>query len=374
MGRGRCRLRRPRRRGALPRPAARTRDDRRRHPGRRHRRLRRSHPQGRSPPRTRRDPGGGIRAAPCAAPGRPVRGAGHDRRRVPAVPLQRGHGRAGRGDLHERPGSAALLGGLAGRRVRPAAERGVRRLPRRAAGARRKPVRGNGREPGRRLQRPLGGDSGTDRPGGPLASGRPGALAPRPCSVPCGVALPRRVVPGAVGLQGDRDGDAGGCPRCRPPPRSQARGRGSRGAACPRRNRVARRPGRCVRLHLLGSRRRLVRRGRPGLGDPHGRLRDANGQPGPDPGRRHRAPLPADRGRHRAPRCSRRWRWDPPATSSTRSTRSRGRAGACRRRSSRARRSASGRKATSGSSAARSRARSWPPGSRRSARSAPSSR
>ncbi len=137
---------------------------------------------------------------------------------------------------------------------------------------------------------------------------------------------------------------------------------------------VARRPGRCVRLHLFGSRRRLVRRGRPGLGDPHGRLRDANGQPGPDPGRSHRAPLPADRGRHRAPRCSRRWRWAPPATSSTRSTRSRGRAGACRRRSSRARRSASGRRATSGSSAARSRARSWPPGSRRSARSAPSSR
>ncbi len=151
-------------------------------------RVRRRHPQGRAPPRrTARVPAAGPERPACAAPGRALRGAGHDRRRVPAVPLQRGHGRPGRGDLHERPGGAALLGRLAGRRVRPAAERGVRRLPGRAAGARRQRVRGHGRQPRRRLQRPLGGDSGTDRARGALAPGRAGAV---------GAAALRRASPG----------------------------------------------------------------------------------------------------------------------------------------------------------------------------------
>ena len=126
-----------------------------------------------------------------------------------------------------------------------------------------------------------------------------------------------------------------------------------------------------IRLHVLDPRRRVVRRRDPGLGDPRGRLRH---------GRRSTSTrIGGGRGEHRSlliggaialvalarsPSARR-------ATSSTRSTTSRAPAAASPRRCSRARRSGSGPRATSASSAARWTARSWrrpSPGSARWAR------
>ena len=204
------------------------------------------------------------RSASCRGP----------RFRLPALRVQRGHRRPRRGHLHERPGRAALLGRLAGGRLRAPAQRGERRLSGRAAGACSERVRGhevnlvdvfNGlliAIPALTALAALSLLARSRR----VAAGWPPALTGLPY---LGASFLAQSGFKETAMAMFVRGAWRSCSTWLP-----TRGRGPRAAAGAGGDRRDRPPRGGIGLHLLDPRRRLVRDRGAGLGDPHRGLRD----------------------------------------------------------------------------------------------------